>query len=217
MDCPETPYRREPGYAERYRDRRCRTGTGPRTHAREARAITALLQGLRQGAAGDATWLDVPSGAGRLSGLLPGSAVQVDRSLSMVQACGAGHRRLCASANRLPFTDDSFDGVLCMRLLQHIAASQERITILRELARVSRGPVLLSFFHAVSLQHLRRQVGRLLGRRSRRHAIPLGTLKDELRAAGLVPQRWWPLRRYVSEQWVVLACPRPENAGRRFR
>ena len=217
MDCPETPYLREPGYAEHYRDRRFRTGTGPRTHAREARAITALLAGLEHGAFGDATWLDVPSGAGRLSGLLPGSAVQVDRSLSMVQACGAGRRRLCASAHRLPFTDDSFDGVLCMRLLHHIAAAEERIIILRELARVSRGPVLFSFFHAVSLQHLRRQVGRLLGRRSRRHGIGFGTLKQELRAAGLVPQRWWPLRRYVSEQWVVLARARPENAGRRFR
>ncbi len=208
MDCPETPYLREAGYAERYRDQRFGTGTGAGTHRREVRALQALLAALPADADTTAPWLDVPAGAGRLTGLLPASAsaVQADRNLSMLKAAGPGHRRICASAQLLPFADRSFAGVLCMRLLHHVPGAEERIRILRELGRVSRGPVVLSFFHAVSLQHLRRVLGRRLwGRRpSSRVAIRLGTLTNELHAAGLAVVKSQPLRRFVSEQWLLL-------------
>ena len=208
MDCPETPYLREAGYAERYRDQRFGTGTGVGTHRREVRALQALLAALPADADTTAPWLDVPAGAGRLTGLLPASAsaVQADRNLSMLKAAGPGHRRICASAQLLPFADRSFAGVLCMRLLHHVPGAEERIRILRELGRVSRGPVVLSFFHAVSLQHLRRGLGRRRwGRRpSRRVAIRLGMLVDELHAAGLAVVKTQPLRRFVSEQWLLL-------------
>ncbi|MEE9127977.1 MAG: methyltransferase domain-containing protein, partial [Planctomycetota bacterium] len=129
MDCPETPYLREAGYAERYRDQRFRTGTGVGTHRREVRALQALLAALPADADTTAPWLDVPAGAGRLTGLLPASAsaVQADRNLSMLKAAGPGHRRICASAQLLPFADRSFAGVLCMRLLHHVPGAEERI------------------------------------------------------------------------------------------
>ncbi|MHC4515940.1 MAG: class I SAM-dependent methyltransferase [Planctomycetota bacterium] len=209
MDCPETPYLREAGYAERYRDQRFRSGSGVGTHRREVQALEALLAALLTDADTTGPWLDVPAGAGRLTGVLPAapSAVQADRNLSMLQAAGPDHRRICAAAQRLPFPDGAFAGVLCMRLLHHIPGTEERVAILRELARVSRGPVVLSFFHALSLQHLRRVLRhRLWGRRqSSRHAIRFGTLAQELRAAGLVLVKTRPLRRFVSEQWLVLA------------
>ena len=208
MDCPETPYLRETGYAERYRDQRFRSGTGTGTHRREVRALAALLAALPGDTDTTAPWLDVPAGAGRLTDLLPAaaSAVQADRDLSMLQAAGPGHRRICASAQALPFADRSFAGVLCMRLLHHVPGAEERIRILGELCRVSRGPVVLSFFHAMSLQHLRRVVGtRLFGRRpSSRVAIRFATLEDELGVAGLTVVKKQPLRRFVSEQWLLL-------------
>lgn len=202
MDCPETPYLREAGYAERYRDQRFHSGSGRGTHRREARAIERLLAGVA-GVDSTGPWLDVPAGAGRLTDLLPAAstAVQVDRSLEMLKAAGPGHRRICASALHLPFPDRSFAGVLCMRLLHHIESSEERVRILRELGRVSRGPVVLSFFHSVSLQHLRRLLRR---RQSRRVAVRLATLRDELHAAGLTLVKQQPLRRFVSEQWLLL-------------
>lgn len=209
MDCPETRYLREPGYAERYRDQRFRSGTGAATHRREVRALRRLLVDVEPTMI-DTTrpWLDVPAGAGRLTGLLPSPppAVQVDRNLQMLRAAGPDHHRVCASAQRLPFPDRSFAGVLCMRLLHHIPGSEERVHILRELARVSRGPVILSFFHSISLQHLRRMLhGRLLRRRSNRVAIRLGALSEELHAAGLTLVKARPLLRFVSEQWLLLA------------
>lgn len=203
----ETPYVREPGYAERYRDRRFHSGSGPGTHARELAAVADLL---RAAGAAAGPWLDVPAGAGRLSDACPQPVVQVDRDPAMLRACppAAGRARVCASALRLPFADDAFAGVLCLRLLQHIAATDERTALLRELARVSRGPVLFSYFDAASLPHWRRQLRRALGKtRSGRCAVRWARLAAELRAAGLRPIARRPLRRFFSEQTLVLSVP----------
>jgi SAM-dependent methyltransferase len=204
----ETDYHREPGYAERYRDRRFTTGSGGHTHEREARAIHELI--ARCSPARPARpWLDVPSGAGRLSPLLPGPVVLVDRDLSMVRAAPGEHRRVCASIHRLPFAEGSFSGALCMRLLHHIGSSEERRRILRELHRVTDGPVVVSFFHSLSVQHGRRVLGRLLGRRhTGRCAVTWRVFRRDIEAAGFTPVATRPLARFVSEQWLVLLAPK---------
>jgi hypothetical protein len=99
-----------------------------------------------------------------------------------------------------------------MRLFQHLPAAADRIACLAELRRVTRGPILLSFFHARSLQHARRilrgWLSRLTGRRrSGRHAITFRTLRSEAAAAGLAVARSRPLLRFVSEQWIVELLP----------
>ncbi|MBK8974466.1 MAG: class I SAM-dependent methyltransferase [Planctomycetes bacterium] len=198
---PPTPYRRPPGYAAFYRDERFCSGTGSRTDRRERRAIAALLRGAPCAAG---PWLDVPSGAGRLSGLLPGPVVQVDVDPAMLVACGAGSRRARASAHELPFADDAFAGALCMRLLQHLPTRAERVAVLAELRRVTRGPLIVSFFHAGSVQHLRRALRARLGRpRSGRSAIALRTMLADLHAAGLRAVAVRALAPLWSEQWLV--------------
>ncbi|MCA8958226.1 MAG: hypothetical protein KDC87_19270, partial [Planctomycetes bacterium] len=87
MQVRETPYERPPGYAARYRDARFATGTGPATHRREARALAALIDRAGRDLDVHAPWLDVPSGAGRLTAMLPGRAVCVDRNPDMLRAC----------------------------------------------------------------------------------------------------------------------------------
>lgn len=202
----ESPYNREPGYAERYRDRRFQTGTGSRTDVRERKAIASLL---RNATIPNGLWLDAPCGAGRLSLEVPGKAVLVDRDPNMVVAADNHTLRACASVHALPFGDDSFAGVLCMRLLQHIATPDERITILRELARVSRGPIVVSFFDACSLQHLRRRLRPLLGkRRSGRFALSRRSFGKELATSGLEMHSMRALARFVGEQTIVLCSPK---------
>ncbi|HEB52080.1 MAG TPA: class I SAM-dependent methyltransferase [bacterium] len=202
----ENPYDREPGYAVRYRDRRFRTGSGAATDRRERRALRRLL---RRAATAPGPWLDVPCGAGRLTDELPGSKVQVDRDPTMVAAIDAPHPKACASVHALPFADGTFGGALCMRLLQHIPTGDERVAILRELRRVTRGPLLASFFDANSLQHLRRRLRPLFGRRrSGRHAVSRRTFARELAAAGFEVVAMKPLLRFVGEQTLVLALPR---------
>ncbi|MCA8975707.1 MAG: class I SAM-dependent methyltransferase [Planctomycetes bacterium] len=199
---PETPYLREPGYALRYRDDRFRTGSGPATDVRERRALRRLLA---HAGATTGRWLDAPCGAGRMSDELPPPVVQLDRDPAMVAAANGPGLRVCASVNALPFADDSFAGALCHRLLQHIPTPDERVTILRELARVTNGPIVVSFFDRLSLQHLRRCVRRRFGkRRSGRSAISRRALRRELAAAGLQPTAVAALRRFVSDQTLVL-------------
>ena len=206
---PETPYAREPGYAERYRDRRFTHGSGRRTDRLEVQAIQRLLALASKTTDLQGDWLDAPSGAGRLSELLPGTPIRSDRNLAMLQACDSRMPKVCASLHQLPFTDQAFAGVLCMRLLHHIPQSSERRRILSELRRVSRGPVILSFFHSISLQHARRKIARQLGKtRSGRCAIRFSVLREDLAAAGLEVLATRPLLRFVSEQWLVLAKPR---------
>lgn len=212
----ETPYVREEGYATRYRDARFQSGSGRGTHARETRAIRALLERALAHAPDCAggNWLDMPSGAGRLSSLLPAArVVRVDRDAAMLDACGAvqGTGRTCARAAALPFADGSFRGALTMRLLHHIGTPDERRGILRELRRVTAGPLVVSFFESRNLQNLRRQMGRrAFGRRNTgRSAIRWATFCDDLRAAGWQPQARRPLCRWISEQWLVLATPSP--------
>ncbi len=204
----ETPYDREPGYAQRYRDQRFRAGSGARTDRRERRALRALLARC---AAPAGPWLDAPAGAGRMSAELPGPVVLVDRAREMLRAAGAASRRACSSVHALPFPDGAFAGALCHRLLQHIPTPVERIDILRELGRVCRGPIVVSFFDACSLQHLRRRLRRAFGkRRSGRSAVRLGAFLAECRTAGLEPAAVRPLRRFVAEQVLVLL----HHAGR---
>lgn len=198
----ETPYTREPGYATRYRDRRFRSGSGEHTDRRERAALRELLA-LAAAPAGP--WLDAPAGAGRLSDELPGPAVQLDRDPDMLRAAGRARARVCASVHALPFADGAFAGVLCHRLLQHIPTPAERIDILRELGRVCRGAIVVSFFDACSLQHLRRLARRWTGKkRSGRGAVRRGAFLAECRAAGLQPVAVRSLRRFVAEQSLVL-------------
>jgi hypothetical protein len=198
----DTPYVREAGYAQRYRDRRFESAHGPRTDQRERAALRALLATVQ---VTGGPWLDAPAGAGRLSGELPGPVVQLDRDRTMLDAAGAARDRVCATATALPFADKTFRGALCCRLLQHIASSEERRAILRELARVTDGPVVLSFFDAASLLSLRRLVRRALGKnRSGRCAVLRGTLLRDARAAGLQPLRFHAIGRFVAEQTFLL-------------
>jgi hypothetical protein len=206
----ETPYTREQGYAERYRDRRFASGSGAGTDRRERAVLRALLAtARRRGLLVDGPWLDAPSGAGRMSGELPGPAVLVDRDTAMVAAAGPARPRACASVHALPFADRTFAGVLCHRLLQHIPSDGERRAILGELARVSRGVVIVSFFDACSLQSLRRAVRRWTGKtRSGRSAAFRGALFAACRAAGLEPIEARALRRFLGEQTLVLCASR---------
>jgi ubiquinone/menaquinone biosynthesis C-methylase UbiE len=201
----ETPYQREPGYAERYRDLRFGTGHGARTDRLERAALARLLA---EAGCGPGPWLDLPSGPGRMSGLLPGPVVRADRDPEMLAAGGTQWPRVCASALALPFADRAFAGVLCLRLLHHVPGSRERTRMLGELARVCRGPVIVSFFDALCLQHLRRVLRRATGKpRSGRSALRRAVFAGELAAAGLRPVRWLALSRFLAEQTLVLALP----------
>lgn len=96
--------------------------------------------------------LDVPCGAGRLwpaFEAVAASSVGVDILPGMIaglRATSPGARALAASANLLPFGDDTFDVVVCMRHFHHAWTWGVRHEFLSELARVTRRHVLVSLY-----------------------------------------------------------------------
>ena len=92
--------------------------------------------------------LDAGCGEGetleRLAGLLPASVTGIDLTPDSVEFAA---RRIpdgsfsVADLTALPFEDDSFDLVLCLEVLEHIA---DPAPALAELSRVCRGDIVLS-------------------------------------------------------------------------
>lgn len=84
--------------------------------------------------------------------------------------------------------DNSVDVTFCMRLIHHIGQSTDRISILKEFARVSRRHVVLSLWVDGNYQSYRRH--RLEARRTarkyqNRFVLPADVFDKEVQEAGL--------------------------------
>lgn len=176
----------------RYRDR----------SSRRDRAERALLETLLP-ARIDGWVLDAPCGLGRMGELLAargGRVVSLDISPDMARSVAAqGGRAAQAELERLPLADGAVDGALCFRFLHHVPSRETRVAIYRELARVSRRFVVLSWFHPFSAHRLRRW----LGASSARVALGLGALRDEAREAGLELEQHRAQAPFLRDLWVA--------------
>ena len=186
--------------AEHYRDRYVK-GKRQRTHQREASALALLLQrfGLMR------FILDVASGHGRFARLLSehtGRLIQLDASRHMLDLSREDHPLpsdrsgyVQADAGRLPLADDSVELVFCHRFLNHVPDPAIRRTILRELARVSRGYVIVSCLNAhVLIRAIRRLYARVTHAPADQ-SITVGELLDSAKEAGLTLVSRTPIRR----------------------
>jgi ubiquinone/menaquinone biosynthesis C-methylase UbiE len=110
--------------------------------------------------------LDLPCGPGRLSNLLHAhceTLVEADWSFTMVSLNQRDHghdRRhyVRASALEIPFADRTFDVVVSFRLSHHLETQELRERHLRELFRVAKRHVIVTWFSATSLKNLLREV-----------------------------------------------------------
>jgi SAM-dependent methyltransferase len=155
--------------------------------------------------------LDVPAGEGRMTRYLQSMgfhAVGADLSLEMTalgqrRGMPAGSSVVGDIEGRLPFIDESFDLVLCWRLLHHLPSQELLMEVFKELARVSKKWVVLSFFHPISLHNFSRIVNRLLGSKSwrfthhHRHIIRTG------RAANLKPCGIQAQAPFLRDLWAA--------------
>ncbi|MFQ5414082.1 MAG: class I SAM-dependent methyltransferase [Phycisphaerae bacterium] len=190
----------------------------------EARMLRRALIRLRRRHAFH-TVLDCPSGAGRFLPTLAPFDVAVlalDTSESMLRE-GQTHYALfrrepdavVASAFALPLPDRAVDVVLCARLLHHVSERDQRVSILREFARVARVGVVISFFDAASFRAWKRRRRNLRRDRSGgRSAIRRAQCEDEARSAGLNPIGMNALLRYHTEitaaAFLVASPPDPQ-------
>jgi SAM-dependent methyltransferase len=159
---------------------------------RERALVVELLRavGLERGRI-----LDAPCGYGRFSTVLAelGAAVVcADVSAAMVgrtraQLNGtAGARFVVMDIRQLPFRDGTFDATFTMRLFHHGFAREQMAAILRELARVSRRYVILSYYRYNALHAALR---RLKGFSSRIRMMTDAELATEVAGAPLALRR----------------------------
>ena len=185
--------------AGRYVGPRFRTA---RAAGRDGKLVLHLLRRLRAGAG--SSILDLPCGTGRLAGaLLPVASFYVGADVSgamLGEARNAHDAPLAqASAAALPFADNSFDVIVCCRLLHHLRGGAELATVLRELVRVSRRLVIASFFDGASWGAWRRRIGVRREGRSRR-AISRQAMEAAVAQAGAQILGYAHSLRFVSQQ-----------------
>lgn len=197
------------GQGERYRRVRWR-----RRAARDPKLVARLLA---RHAPRARIVLDVPAGNGRLAPAIDASGARwcgIDVSPQMLAAVPGEQAGRCAvgRAERLPVRDGACDALVCCRLLHHVEDRAARRAVLAEFARVSRGPVLVSFWDRAAWPTWRRRLG--LGRPGRdgRHATTRAELRADLEAAGLEWLEFAAPRRFLSAQTFAVARPRRARA-----
>lgn len=180
---------------------------------REKRAILRCLEHLATGC----HVLDFPCGSGRLLGILKEQGFKVsgaDSSASMLEQVrehyGEDEVRLYErDVFSSGFADNEFDAVICNRLFHHFIKSEDRKKAITELARISKGPVIFSFFNTYSLTMTYRILRkRLKGKKSTdRVAVPLAIIRNEVEECGMkivtdIPKHWG-----ISAMWYVIMEP----------
>jgi ubiquinone/menaquinone biosynthesis C-methylase UbiE len=135
------------------------------------------------------TILDIPSGCGRFTELLStyGETHAADGAyLPLLFQLKRGKYQAVTSCNclveQLPYADSSFDIVNSIRLIQHIRTRKERIEIFKELNRVCRGWMIISFYVLAPIHQLHRSIVR---KKANITSLKSDELLDELNESGL--------------------------------
>ena len=174
-----------------------------RARERDPRLVQRLLRRNRIDL-GKVRVLDVPCGTGRLAPFLEkesASYLGADVSLEMVRLNPA--MSVVADAAATPFADNSFEVVVCCRLLHHLDELEELPAVVRELVRISSGFVLASFWDAASLPAWRRRLG--WRARSGRRPISKQRLADCFESSGAEVVDYAHSARFLSMQTFAAA------------
>ena len=193
--------------ARAYQQKRYRSLDQAWVNWREQRLLARLLAKHRLD---QSLVLDVPCGYGRFTPLfcrLGITAIGADVDAAMVHLAADNHRLCCpghwvqASVFALPFADNTFDGVVCVRLLHHRYSDAERQRILGELARVTRRVVIFTFYRFTPLHASTR---RWRGGRVRHGMLTLARLRALVQASGLQLCGMYTLLRFIHAQTFVV-------------
>jgi len=187
---------------------------GTATDRREKRCITRALASVPAGS----YVLDMPCGTGRLLPFLGSRGYRLaasDSSPHMIEFA----RQMAAEHNlgmgdddfrvadvfSSGFADDTFDAVVCNRLLHHFSDSLDRQRALAELGRICRGTIVVSFFCSQGWDAIASRIRDAIRRRrlTDRIPIPYRTFARDVAAAGLTVQDVIPTRPLISKQWYV--------------
>jgi SAM-dependent methyltransferase len=111
--------------------------------------------------------LELPCGGGRITPAFADRTdfvIEADIAIGQIRYARATSTLatprawLTASAFHIPLRDNSVDGTICIRLAHHLPTPAERERLFRELMRVSRRFVIVTFFDHHSLKNLTRRL-----------------------------------------------------------
>ena len=203
---------RDAAVAADYDQHRFMTPQRQRRNTRKWRAIQRALDRTT----GVRSVLDLPCGTGRFTGDLAGSGLDVigsDISLQMMREAAVSPRLedagilgyVQADAEALPFRTESVDCIVSIRFMFHVDPITRR-RILREMGRVSRRWLVIDYRHRYSARWVLWQVRHTLGLlRQTPERVSRKDLRSEFQDAGLKIHSVIPVRRWLSDKWIVLA------------
>lgn len=187
------------------------------SHRTEVRVIRKAFSHVE----GPVDWmLDLPSGTGRLFPTIREYArryVETDVSFEMLRLARRNLEQwrphlVQASAFHIPYRDGAFDCVFSARLFHHIPDRGERHRYIRELCRVSRKWVVLTYFHTWSLKNILRRLRRPFNRKRPKITMTTGELRDVAEGAGWEVVASIPLSRLFSGHHYAVLRRRPGPA-----
>ena len=152
-----------------------------------------LLQRLLRSQGRSRRILELPCGGGRLSPqIAPHADLLVEADIAEGQvlygkknvASDTPRIWMTASAFHIPFQDGSFDGTVCIRLCHHLPTAGERERLIKELFRVSKRFVILTFFDHYSLKNWLRRIRRPFNRKPPKATMTVGEVRKLARDNG---------------------------------
>jgi ubiquinone/menaquinone biosynthesis C-methylase UbiE len=192
---------------------------GTSTHRREMSCILSALEGLPSGA----SVLDIPCGTGRLLKELTEHGYKVTEADSSPHMIKLAQSRALKEKIDLPeeafivadilktnFQDKAFDAVVSNRLFHHFPEPEVRRCALKELGRIARGRIIVSFFSTRSVDAIIFRMRRLLKHNPAMDRIPISPKVFELdvQTAGFRVSRFIAKRPGISMQcYAVIERP----------
>ena len=107
----------------------------------------------------------------------------------------------------LSYADNEFDAVVANRLFHHYTLRATRIAALKELGRVSRGPVIVFFTNTWTLRGLNFHARQLFEQSKERSPISLSEFRRNGEAAGLRLTANYPTRGRFNKEWYAVFNP----------
>jgi SAM-dependent methyltransferase len=183
---------------------------------RERASLEQLLS--KRAAAPGQTVLDMPCGYGRIAPILVGLGLTPlwgDISFAMAKRVSrrpeaeSGVGQLVGSAEQIPLATNAVDGATCIRLIEHFRLGQRRTDVMRELGRVVRRWLVVSFYDGASIHgKTKRLACKLRGKEVAVAMQSRASFRAEADAAGLDVVTFHAPARFVHAHTFALLAPR---------
>ncbi len=167
-----------------------------------------FAQKLHNMVGSDSCIVDIPCGNGRFFTIFSKARklIMIDYSADMLRAAkerfeiGENVQMLQGDISNLSLDNDIADLCFCMRLFHHMKTDEVRLDSLKELSRISKRYVALSFYNKNCLRFFRRK---MLRKKIRGYYITFNHLVNLAKQVGLEPVERFPKLNFIEQQCLV--------------